>query len=94
MYYRNDNCTRREHTTRVLMMVCDVSESEATAIIMAANRDRWKNRALCGTWEGGTRAARVRGMQSAGVPAAIVPVDAEVLPEHDDVPRYLDGIAH
>ena len=91
VYYRNDNCTRQEHTTRVLMMVCDVSESEATAIIMAANRDRWKNRALCGTWEEVLAQHVYAGMQSAGVPAAIVPVDAEVLPEHDDVPRYLDG---
>ena len=51
VYLQRDDYNPREYILRVLMMVCEMSASDATSIMMEANRDRWRNRALCGTWE-------------------------------------------
>lgn len=89
----NDNFNMREYVSRVLMMVCDVSESEATQIMMEANADRWRNRALCGTWEEALAMHVYSGMRAAGLSAAMVQVgvDEDSGDEGDDPPRYLDG---
>ena len=92
VYLKNDNFNMREYVARVLMMVCEVSESEATAIMMEANRDRWKNLALCGTWEEELAQHIYDGMRSAGLCAVIAPVGDEDDDQIEgDRPTYLDG---
>ena len=96
VYLRNDDYHMREYVVRVLMMVCEVSSSEATSIIMEANKDRWKNRALCGTWEEQLALHVHAGLQKAGLTALLKPDECGVDEEHSDqdepiMETYLDG---
>ena len=106
VYLRSDNCTMRDYVSRVLMMVCDVSEREAREIIMALNRDRWTNRALVYSAEEVLARHVYAGIRSAGLSAVItptaeeaddatqsVPLEKEEEEEDDDdeCPQYLDG---
>ena len=72
VYLESDDHNMREYVSRVLMMVCEVSASEATAIIKEANRDRWKNRALCGAWEEQIARHVYIGLTKAGLSAVIL----------------------
>ena len=74
VYLQNDDYNMREYVSRVLMMVCEVSASDATAIMMEANRDRWRNRALCGTWEEPIARHIHACLQKAGLSATITPM--------------------
>ena len=48
VYLMDDSFNMREFVSRVLMMVCDMSEPEAERIMMQAN---WEYQALVGSWE-------------------------------------------
>ena len=105
VFLQNDDFNMREYVARVLMMVCYVTESEATSIMMEANRDRWKNRALCGIWEEPVARHVYTGLKRAGLSAILTPdddVEHNLEPcmvmqdeagacDDDSRPRYLDG---
>ena len=97
VYLRNDNCTQKDYAARVLMMVVPCEKEKATAIIREANKDRYLNRALIGTWEEPVAEHIYTGIQSAGLtavmkPAASVDDENEIEDEDEDLrPRYLDG---
>ena len=69
----NDNFNMREYVARVLMMVCDISESQADSIMMSAN---WEYSALIGEWEKPIAEHIHEGMTKAGLQAAIRQADA------------------
>ena len=72
VYLEKDTINTREYVARVLMMVCELSEAEATSIMREASTN-WM--ACCGTWEG-TIAQHVHdGMREAGLSVVITPVD-------------------
>jgi ATP-dependent Clp protease adapter protein ClpS len=77
VYLQNDDFNMREYVARVLMMVCEVSSSEATAIMMEANRDRWRNMALCGTWEEPVARHIHACLEKAGLSVVITPAAAD-----------------
>ena len=97
VYLRNDDYNMREYVVRTLMMVCDISASEATAIMMEANRDRWRNRALCGTWEEPVARHIHACLEKAGLSVVVMPavVDGEDGSTDQDelviLETYLDG---
>ena len=86
VYLRSDNCTMRDYVSRVLMMVCEVSEREAREIIMALNRDRWTNRALVYSAEEVLARHVYAGIRSAGLSAVITPTAEEADDAHASVP--------
>ena len=97
VYLQNDDYNMREYVARVLMMVCEVSASEATAIMMEANRDRWRNKALCGTWEEPVARHIHACLEKAGLSAVITPAaldDQNAAADQDNLvilETYLDG---
>jgi ATP-dependent Clp protease adapter protein ClpS len=72
VYLQKDDHLMREYVSRVLMMVCEISSSEALAILMKANRD-YKNRALCGAWEEPLAKHMHTCLESAGLSVVITP---------------------
>jgi ATP-dependent Clp protease adapter protein ClpS len=72
VYLQKDDHLMREYVSRVLMMVCEISSSEALAILMKANRD-YKNRALCGAWEEQLAKHIHTCLESAGLSVVITP---------------------
>jgi serine/threonine protein kinase len=72
VYLQKDDHLMREYVSRVLMMVCEISSSEALAILMKANRD-YKNRALCGAWEEPLAKHIHTCLESAGLSVVITP---------------------
>ena len=70
VFLMDDSFNMREYVQRVLMMVCDVSESDANDIMMQAN---WGGRALVGSWEKDVAEHTYDGMRKAGLSAAIRP---------------------
>lgn len=92
VYLENDSYNMREYVARVLMMVCDIPESKATAIMMEAGSN-WM--ALCGTWEEDVAQHIYAGMRKKGLSASIVPViesgEDDVDNDADPRPRYVDG---
>ena len=72
VYLQKDDHLMREYVSRVLMMVCEISSSEALSILMEANRD-YKNRALCGAWEEPLAKHIHACLESAGLSVVIAP---------------------
>jgi ATP-dependent Clp protease adapter protein ClpS len=72
VYLLNDSFNMREYVSRVLMMVADVSESEASTIMTRAD---WEGRALVGTWEKEIAQHTYDGMRKARLAASIYPAD-------------------
>jgi ATP-dependent Clp protease adapter protein ClpS len=64
----NDGFNMREYVARVLMMVCELSESEADRVMMQAHREY---SAVVGTWERPVAQHICDGMKQAGLHAAI-----------------------
>ena len=94
VYLQKDDHLMREYVSRVLMMVCEISSSEALAILMEANRDRYKNRALCGTWEEPLAKHILSCLESAGLSVVITPFSGpqDVEDGEDGTEEtYLDG---
>ena len=84
VYLENDHFNMREYVARVLIMVCEVSEAQANAIMVQAS-ENWV--AEIGTYEEEIAQHIYEGMQKAGLSSTITIVD-----ENDDPrPRYLDG---
>ena len=86
VYLENDSYNMREYVVRVLIMVCDISDVEASSIVQEAN-DNWM--ALCGTWEEDLAEHIYEGMRKKGLSATIQQVDDTS--DDDPRPRYLDG---
>ena len=94
VYLQKDDHLMREYVSRVLMMVCEISSSEALAILMEANRDRYNNRALCGTWEEPLAKHIHTCLESAGLSVVITPFSGpqDVEDGEDGTEEtYLDG---
>ena len=93
VYLQKDDHLMREYVSRVLMMVCEISSSEALAILMKANRD-YKNRALCGAWEEPLAKHIHTCLESAGLSVVITPFSGpqDVEDGEDGTEEtYLDG---
>ena len=92
VYLENDSYNMREYVSRVLMMVAEISESKATAIMLEAGSN-WM--ALVGTWNEDIAQHVYMGMRKKGLSATIVPVvesgENDIDNEGDPRPRYLDG---
>ena len=93
VFLERDTINPREYAARVLIMVCDVSEREAEAILAEAQAS-WMGR--CGTWERAIAQHVCDGLFKAGLSAVITPVadgceDDAAADESDPRPRYLDG---
>ena len=103
VFLQRDDYNMREYISRVLMMVCECTQTQATEILMEANRDRWKNRALCGTYEEPLARHIHSCLVKAGLYAVIRPeqgsgdtCDQDPADDDDDdeleiVETYLDG---
>ena len=74
VFLLNDNHNMREYVSRALMMVCELSESDAGDVMMQANRG---GQAVVGTWEGELAEHVYDGMTQAGLNAALWPVGEE-----------------
>lgn len=72
VYLLNDNHNMREFVARALMMVADVSESDASEIMQKAS---WQGGALVGTWEEPIARHTHEGMTKAGLMASIRPAE-------------------
>ena len=68
VFLLNDNFNMREYVQRVLMMVCEVSESEAMDMMMQAN---WNGRALVCSSEQEVAEHTYKAMKKAGLMAVI-----------------------
>ena len=68
VYLLNDNFNMREYVQRVLMMVCEVSESQAMDVMMQAN---WNGNALVGSWEEDVAEHTYKALKKAGLMAVI-----------------------
>ena len=89
VYLENDSHNMREYVVRTLMMVCDISESDAFSITQEAN-DNWMS--LCGTWEHAIAEHIFTGLRKAGLSATMTSASDNDGEEDDDPrPRYLDG---
>ena len=75
VYLMNDSFNMREYVARVLMMVADVSDDEASSIMMRAD---WEGRALVGKWERDLAQHIYDGMMKGGLAAAIHPEDDDL----------------
>ena len=74
VYLHDDSFNMREYVARTLMMICEISESDADSIMMQAN---WGGRALVGTWEKELAEHTYNGMTKAGLAATITRVDGD-----------------
>ena len=68
VYLHDDSFNMREYVARTLMMIAEVSEEDASNIMMQAN---WGGRALVGTFEKDLAEHTYKGMQKAGLAASI-----------------------
>ena len=69
----DDGFNMREYVARVLMMVCELSESEADRLMMQAH---WEYSSVVGTWERPVAQHICDGLKQAGLHAAIQPESA------------------
>ena len=74
VYLLNDNYNMREYVSRVLMMVTDLTESDAGDVMMQANHN---GRAVVGTWEAEVAEHVCDGMTQAGLQAALQAANRE-----------------
>ena len=74
VYLYNDSFNMREYVSRVLMMVCDISEEDSSEIMMQAN---WGGRAVVGTWDKPLAEYIYDGMCKAGLSADIEVVETD-----------------
>ena len=72
VYLLDDSFNMREYVARVLMMVCEVSESDAATIMKQAD---WEGGALIGTWEMELACHHYTGLTRAGLRASLRPLD-------------------
>ena len=83
VYLLDDHFNMREYVSRVLMMVCEISEDRATDVMMQAN---WGGSALIGSWEQPIAEHIYAGMKQAGLEAELLPPDDDrksTLPDGD-----------
>ena len=92
VYLENDNVNMREYVARTLMMVCELSEDEATSV-MAEASSSWMAR--CGTWEKAVAQHVYDGLRQAGLSVVMTPAveDADGGPS-DATLAALDGLDH
>ena len=91
VYLENDSVNLREYVARVLMMVCDLSESEAMSVMTEASSN-WMAR--CGTWEKAVAQHVYDGLHRAGLSVVMAPAVEDgggTSDDSDPRPRYLDG---
>ena len=72
VYLYDDHFNMREYVSRVLMMVCKLSESQASQVMMEAH---WEYRALIGTWEKPVADHICEGLSQKGLSAETCPVE-------------------
>ena len=72
VYLYDDSFNMREYVARVLMMVCELSESQASQVMMEAH---WEIRALIGTWEEPVAKHICEGLTQKGLSSETSPVD-------------------
>lgn len=75
VYLLNDSFNMREYVQRVLMMVCDFTESEAMDVMMQAD---WGFSAVVGSWEKPIADLVYDGMRHHGLQAMIEKEDKQV----------------
>ena len=91
VFLENNNSHPRDYVRRVLMFVCEISESEASYIVGKAT-DNWMS--LCGTWEQEIAQHHFECLQRKGLSVAMTPAEVVNDEDEDDCdprPRYPDG---